>query len=232
MLGIIGAMGVEIQLIKSKMDILETVLISNIEFCRGTICGKPVVVAVCGVGKVHAAIATEAMILRFCPDAIINTGIAGTMTDSLGIGDVAIASDLVQFDMDSSCVGDPPGLISGIDLVYIPTSIKVSNLLEECTKSFGLRTSMGTIATGDHFFKNDPGKKDYIVSTFNAIACEMEGAAIGQVCFVNNTPFGVLRAISDSVDDSNGMSYWEFREHAAKTAAEAMLLFIENYEGD
>ena len=119
MIGIIGAMDVEVENLKNKIQDKKVDIISGIEFVSGKIEGKEVVVAKCGIGKVFASICAEAMIIKFNPDYIINTGVAGTLTCELSIGDVAISESLCQHDMDTSPIGDPKGLLSGINIINI-----------------------------------------------------------------------------------------------------------------
>ena len=122
MIGIIGAMSAEVEALKAKMSSTVCERISGIEFVRGTLGNKDAVVAQCGIGKVFAAICTEIMIVRFGVDTVINTGVAGTLSDKIGILDFAISSSVVQHDMDTTAIGDAPGLISGINvLISMPT---------------------------------------------------------------------------------------------------------------
>ena len=115
MIGIICAMKIEADAIRETLTSPVCETVSGIEFTRGSLHGKEVVMAVCGIGKVFAAICTEAMILRYAPSLVLNSGVGGTLTPALSIGDIAVATSLVQHDMDTSALGDPVGLISGIN---------------------------------------------------------------------------------------------------------------------
>ena len=214
MIGIICAMKIEADAIRDTIEKSETETVSGIEFVRGTLHGKEVVLAVCGIGKVFAAICAEAMILRYKPDLLINSGVAGTLTPDLSIGDIAVAASLVQHDMDTSPLGDPVGMISGINKTYFETDRAAVDELCAAAARIGAKTLCGTIASGDQFLA-DPAKKRQIAETFGAAACEMEGAAIAQVAYVNRTPFAVLRAISDSASGDAQMEYAEFCKLAA-----------------
>ena len=119
MIGIIGAMGVEVLALAELLENKKCEKISGIEYMSGTIYGKDVVLAVCGIGKVFAAICAQTMILKYNPDVIINTGVAGTLSDELSIGDIAIADSVVQHDMDTSPLGDPVGMLSDINIIKI-----------------------------------------------------------------------------------------------------------------
>ena len=180
MIGIIGAMDVEMNALKNLIDCPETEVVSGVAFTKGKLFGEEVVLAVCGIGKVFAALCTEAMILRYAPEAIINIGVAGTLTEKLSIGDMAVGSAAVCHDMDTSPLGDPKGLISGINLIEIPLCKKMSKTFFEICHTQGIHAVQGVIASGDQFICDQKVKKD-IVRQFSAIACEMEGQAIAQV---------------------------------------------------
>ena len=225
MIGIIAAMDVEMKSLRSFMENTETEVISGIRFVRGTLEGKDVVTAVCGIGKVFAALCAQTMILHYQPKCIINTGVAGTLTDELTIGSIAVSTAVVQHDMDTSPLGDPVGLISGINKVEIPADRLLSGQLSACAKVMGVKTASGVIASGDQFVASAE-RKAFIAERFKAIACEMEGAAVGQVCYVNKVPFCVLRAISDSADGSSHMDYPTFVQMAAEQSVALLRRFM------
>ena len=233
-IGIIGAMQIEVEALCAAMTDTAEEEISGIRFVRGTLRGKQVVCAKCGIGKVFAATCAEAMILRYAPRVIVNSGVAGSLS-ALSIGQIALADEVVQHDMDTTPFGDPAGLISGLNLVYIPTDATVTSLLETCVRAEGVPCRRGTVASGDRFVASE-AEKARIRNLFDTpehpvLACEMEGAAIGQVCFVNRVPYSVLRAISDGGDEQAAFSdYPTFLAAAAKTATEVMLRFVEAFE--
>lgn len=214
-IGIIGAMGVEVEALKLKLGGFEKTNISGVDFFCGELCGKSVVVAKCGIGKVFAAICAQTMILRFGVTHIINTGVAGTLTDRLGLLDVAIADGVVQHDMDTSPIGDPVGLISGINKIVLPTSKEMAELAAAAARENGKNTLCGIVASGDQFISSAE-RKDFISDTFGAVCCEMEGAAIGHVCYVNGVECLIVRSISDSADGSAHMDYPQMVTLAAK----------------
>ena len=225
MIGIIAAMNVEMDGLRAHMESPVRETVSGIEFVRGVIEGREVVTAVCGIGKVFAALCAQTMILRYAPEAVINTGVAGTLTDELSIGNLAVSACVVQHDMDTSAIGDPVGLISGINMVEIPADRALTDRLCAAAQTVGVKTLTGCIASGDQFVAS-PGRKTFIADTFSAIACEMEGAAVGQVCYVNRVPFCVLRAISDSADGSSHMDYPVFAQMAAEQSVRLLLAFL------
>lgn len=228
-IGIIGAMKIEVEAIQAIMEDKEEQIISGVLFVSGTLYGKKIVVAECGIGKVFAAICTEAMILSYKPDVIINTGVAGGLATDLKIGDIAIAESVVQHDMDTSPLGDPIGYLSGINIVNIPCDKKVNALLTDVVESLNINTVTGVIVSGDQFI-NGAEKKKMLVESFRAVSCEMEGASIGHVCYVNKVPFGVVRSISDGADDDSHMDYPEFCRMAAKNSTEVIKVFVKNYK--
>lgn len=228
MIGIIGAMGIEIRALADLLENKKSETISGVEFMSGKIYGKDVVLAVCGIGKVFAAICAQTMILKYNPEIIINTGVAGTLSDKLSIGDIAIADSVVQHDMDTSPLGDPVGLISGINIVKFPADSAIVSKIKSCVNEIRVNYEIGTIASGDQFLASNE-VKSRIVKNFGAIAGEMEGGSIGHVCYVNNKPFCVLRAISDCADGSGAENYMEFLGKAAENATMIMARFIKEY---
>ncbi len=236
MIGIICAMQEELKEIKAGMEPDGELNYSGIDFFLGRLEGQEIVCAVCGVGKVFAAVCAQTMILKFHPSAIINVGVAGSLSDSLGVADIVIARQLVQHDMDVTALGVPKGQILGSDIQYISTTEEIrdqllsSIMMLNSEGAFGdreIKALQGTIASGDQFISSK-AKKQLIVEEFKAIACEMEGAAIAQVCYVNRLPFCVLRAISDSADDSAKMDYPAFVELAASNSAKVIRHFLKN----
>ena len=223
--GIICAMQLEMDGLRAQMTDTVSGTVSGIEFVRGTLCGAPVVTAVCGVGKVFAALCAQTMILRYAPARLINTGVAGSLSPALTIGNIAIARDVVQHDMDTSPLGDPVGLLSGINIVHIPADPALGEALEASAAACGLTVRRGTIATGDQFISSGE-QKSRIRDSFDAIACEMEGGAIGHVCFVNGIPFAVLRAISDGGDEEASMDYPTFARMAAENSVRVLTDYL------
>ena len=224
MIGIIGAMDLEIKNLREKLTDAQIEKISGVEFVSGKLCGQDVVLAVCGIGKCFASLAAEAMILRYRPSVLINIGVAGTLTDQLNIGDMAIGSSAVCHDMDTSPLGDPVGLISGINLMHIPLDTALSKKLKNICEEANINAVEGVIASGDQFIC-DMQKKEWIAGTFSAIACEMEGQAIAQVAYVNGVPCAVLRSISDGAD-GNAMDYEQFKSLAAEHSSDVILRFL------
>lgn len=225
-LGIIAAMQAEADPLIAHMTDIETKTVSGIVFTTGRLYGRKIVVAVCGIGKVFAALCAQSMILQFAPRKIVNTGVAGSLSTALQIGELAIADKVVQHDMDTSPLGDPKGLISGINQIYLPCDTELVERLSAAAKDVKVTVKTGTVASGDQFV-DDPSRKAFIKDAFGAIACEMEGAAIGQVCFVNKVPFAVVRAISDDASGKASMEYPQFVQLAAKRSVALLCQMIE-----
>ena len=216
-IGIIGAMADEVDALIADIKKRRTRVVSQIVFHYGMLHGKRAVIAKCGIGKVFAALCAEAMILNFSPRLLVNTGVGGALADGLAPGDIVFARALVQHDMDTSPLGDPKGLISGINIINLPTDTRAVELLGSIAEVYGIKYRIGTVATGDRFI-SDRSDKERIVSEFSAVACEMEGGAIAHVAYVNGTPCTVIRAISDSADGTASMDYMEFLPKAVKTS--------------
>ena len=219
--GIIGAMTSEMDAIKAKVQDPQIRSISGIEFVEGTIHGLPVVVATSGIGKVFAAMCAQTMILAYQPALVINVGVAGSLSPQLNIGDIAVGASVVQHDIDTTGIGDPLGLISGLNLIWLPSDAHTVKGLQQSAAMLGYHCQTGTIASGDVFVQ-DRERKARIARTFEAIACEMEGGSIGQVCYVNRVPFCILRAISDNGDESATDDYSLSLDMAADRATQVM----------
>lgn len=226
MIGIIGAMDIEVDLLKAQMQEPQTKTVSGISFVQGLLCGRPAVVARCGVGKVNAAVCAQTMILNYAPESVINTGVAGSLSNTFDIGDVVVADYVVQGDVDTTALGDPPGFISTVDIIKIPCSPSVRGGLLEAGTALGLHCAKGIVATTDSFIATKE-KKDYLAGQFGASACEMEGGSIGQVCYLNGVDFAIVRAISDKADGSSHMDYGAFCAMAAENSARLLCTYLQ-----
>ena len=193
-LGIIAAMSIEAEQIIAAMTEKTTEKVGGILYTVGKIGKTELIVVVCGIGKVFAAMCTQAMIVRFAPDAIVNTGVGGTLTKELTIGDACISAAVVQHDMDTSPLGDPVGLISGINMVHIPADEALGKKIAALCEEEGIHAIRGIIASGDQFIA-DSAVKERIVTSFGGQVCEMEGASVGQVCYVNQVPFVICEKV-------------------------------------
>lgn len=226
MLGIIGAMDVEVAAIKAKVcDAVETE-IAGVTFVCGTIDNVMAVVAQCSPGKVNAAICTQIMIDKFKPDVVINVGVGCSLSKHVVIKNVVIATDVCEYDIDITALGEPKGFINGLNVIKVETDKEVSETLSQCAIRCGEKIHRGTVASGDTFIASQELKYS-ITSEFGAICGEMEGGAIGHTCKANGVPFAVLRSISDGGDDNAQMDYPTFKMIAAKISTSVILEFIK-----
>ena len=226
--GIIGAMDVEVESIAANMQNVGHKVVSGIPFSIGTLNGRPVVLARCGIGKVNAAICAQIMLSTFGVNEMINTGVAGAVAKGIKQNDIVIAERFVQHDVDTSAIGDPVGFVSTINKVYFDTDKGITSRLKAAIGNKA-RTHIGTVATGDQFIADKKaGKK--IHERFNASACDMEGGAIAQVCALAGVPFGAVRCISDSADEKAHMDYPEFAAKAAATCASMVMEYFRYFE--
>ena len=177
--------------------------------------GKKVVVVRSGIGKVNAGICAQILADVFSVDAIINTGIAGSLNKNINIGDIVLSTDVVQHDMDATGFGYRKGQIPQMPVFFFNADDNLRRLAAEVCKEVNpdIQVFEGRIASGDQFVC-DQDVKNRIVSEFSAYATEMEGAAIGQAAYLNEIPFLVVRAISDKADGSAQMDYSEFEKAA------------------
>lgn len=225
MIGIIGAMDVEVNTLKQKVKNKTVTNIAGIDFVMGDIEGVMAVVAQCSPGKVNAALCTQAMIDRFSPDYIINVGVGCSLSPEVVIKNIVIASDVCEYDIDITALGEPRGFINGLNMTKVPTDTALSDSLARAAINCGERIHRGTVASGDTFIAGEELKHS-LKTDFGAICGEMEGGAIGHTCAANGIPFAVLRSISDGGDENALMDYPTFKNIAAKLSTSIILEYI------
>ncbi len=228
-IGIIGAMETEVSLIKESMQksgAMKEISVSRLVFFEGNIGGTNVVAVKSGVGKVNAALCAQNLIIRFGVTHIINTGIAGAMGGNLKIFDMVVSSDAVYHDMEAVAFGYKPTEIPQMKCSAFPADRKLIEIaktaFENANKISGRKILEGRIATGDQFIA-DKESKIRIREICSPLCCEMEGAAIAHACYLNNTPYIVLRCISDMADDTVEATYSFNEDDAAKESASVVL---------
>lgn len=215
MIGLIGAMAVEMEALSAQMTEKKTVIIGMDTFMSGRLFGVETVLAICGPGKVNAAICTQSMITNYSPDWVLNLGVAGAGDTGVKIGDMVVATACVQHDVDTSAVGDPVGLISKINLIELPCDdVLRARLVKAAEVLSDAKAYEGIVATGDQFIHRAEDKTR-IHQLFGAKAVEMEGGAVAQVCHAFGVPCGVLRSISDQADGQAELDYPSFVKLAA-----------------
>ena len=229
MIGIICAMQIEADGLLSLAKNKETKTIAKMNFTKCTLFDKEVVIVICGCGKVNAAMCTLALIHNYNPDVIINSGVAGSLSERVSIGDIVVATKSVEHDMNTTALGDKQGDVSFPDgmIMYFDCDEKTTNLLAEvCRNIPDTKVETGIIASGD-MFVSERKKRLLIKERFDALACEMEGAAIGHVCNRCDVPYTILRAISDDLDENKGMDFVKFCELASRKTVTAICEFIK-----
>lgn len=231
MIGIICAMQIEADGIIALSENAKTENIASMNFTTCTLEGRDIVVVVCGVGKVNAAMCTVMLIEKYHPDVIINSGVAGSLSPLVSIGDIVVATKSVEHDMNTTALGDRQGEVSFADgkVMYFNCDKHVCDVLSEvCRELPCLRVEQGVVASGD-MFVSDRMQRMKINAEFGALACEMEGAAVGHVCYCMGTPYGIIRAISDDLDENKGMDFVKFSRLAAKNTVAAVKGFVKKY---
>lgn len=227
--GIIAAMQEEMQEIKNIMEEIKEQKIYDLTFIKGKINDKDIVLVKAGVGKVNAARVTQILIDNFDIQAIINVGSAGSANDELDIGDIVIGQKIVQHDFDITAFGHPKGYISNVGQ-YVESDAQLIKKMEQTINKLDsneFKIKIGTIASGD-IFCTELQMKNKIRTKFNADAIEMEGAAIAQVCKLDNIPFIIIRSISDKPNGNNEITFDKFLEKASKRCASIIKEFFKN----
>ncbi|MBU3180126.1 5'-methylthioadenosine/adenosylhomocysteine nucleosidase [Clostridium psychrophilum] len=212
--GIIGAMKEEVQSLINNMEFERKELKAKMDFRLGVIQNKHVVVVTSGIGKVNAAVCAQILIDDFHVDYIINVGIAGGTVDNIYPGDIVIGENLLQHDMDTTAFGDKLGQIPRLDTFDFKCDKKLIEYAKEACKDIKEHNHFtGRIVSGDQFIANID-KINWLNGEFECLACEMEGASIAQVCYLNKTPFIVIRSISDNANNGAKMDYEKFKDIA------------------
>lgn len=223
-IGIIAAENEEMLAVKNTMENIEECKIYNLVFYTGTIHNKECVLVECGVGKVNAGRTTQVLIDKFDVDYVINVGSAGSVTPELNVEDIVIGKELVQYDFDLTQIGDyEKGEICDIGK-YFYSDEKLVKLCEQTIeemkdRSFNIK--IGRIGSADIFFAN-PERAKIVREEFGVECLEMEGAAIGQVCFLDKVPFLVIRGISDTPNGNNKIDFHTYLKIASKRAGEIL----------
>lgn len=230
MLGIIGAMDEEVSKLKEKMTDVEIKKKASMDFYRGKLMGKDVVVVRSGIGKVNAGICTQILVDEYLVDGVINTGIAGSLNTDIDIGDMVLATDTVQHDVDATGFGYDLGVIPRMETSTFIADEKLRDLAKECCERVNpdIKVFCGRVVSGDQFV-SDKAKKQYILENFKGYCTEMEGAAIAQAAYLNNIPFLIIRAISDKADDSATEDYPTFEAKAIEHSVKLMIELVEKY---
>ena len=230
--GIIGAMEEEVESLRSALTDSRTTTVAGMDFYEGTLDGADVVVVKCGIGKVNAGTCAQILITVFGVDRIINTGVAGSLDATINIGDIVVSTDAVQHDFDLSPIGYEPGELDGIGSSSLQADEQMRAAAVEAVRQVAPEVQVfeGRVCTGDQFIASAE-QKDAIVAAFGGLCCEMEGGAIAQICYQNDIPFVIIRAISDKADGSAEMAYDEFEHDAAEHCAAITRYVVSHLAG-
>lgn len=221
MIGILGALDIEVAKLYEELEDATVEEAYGYKYARGRLCGRDVVVAKCGVGKVNAAVCAQTMVMKYAPELIVNSGVAGSLSKELKICDIAVGKDIVQHDFDTTGCGDHIGFVSTVEMTYFPCDERASAAILGAAKELGIHARLSRIASGDQFI-TARARKEWIVETFGAAACEMEAGAIAQVCYIAGIRCAVIRAISDATDDAHGMEFDKFAVLAAENSVKVL----------
>ena len=228
-IGIIGAMDEEVSTLKDAMHTDRTETIASMEFFVGSLGGCDVVVVQCGMGKVNAGTCAQILVSKFNVRAVINTGVAGSLDNILNIGDFVVSTDAVEHDFDVSPIGFVKGEIpyTGEYAFEADADLRAKAVDAIIKSNTDVTVHEGRVCSGDQFISTGE-QKAAITSNFGGLCCEMEGGAIAQICYLNDTPFVIIRAISDKADGSSSEDYEVFKKQAAERSARAVMYLLEN----
>jgi len=226
-IGIIAAMAEELEILLKDLTLESKKEKANMTFHKGKLYEKDVVAVVCGIGKVNSAICTQILVSEYNVDKVINVGVAGGIGKEIYPGDIVIAENLVQHDIDTTAFGDKMGQIPRLDTFDFKCDKEMVSLAKRaCEEITELNSFTGRIASGDQFVANLE-KIQWLDKEFGAISCEMEGASIAQVCYLNSIPFVVIRSISDNANNGAHMDYQKFIPVAVKNSTRILKKMLE-----
>ena len=229
-IGIIGAMDIEVETLKQAADVERRITRAAMEFCEGKLGNTDVVIVKCGMGKVNAGMCVQILCDIFNVTHIINTGVAGSLNNSLDVGDIVVAVDAVQHDYDVTPIGFKKGEIPYTGLVSFKSDNELRKKAVNAAKKVAPKNQVieGRICTGDQFIATKE-QKDKIISSFGGDCCEMESGAIAQACYLNDTPFVIIRTIADKADSNETVDFHEFEAETAKLCASLTEYMVKNF---
>ena len=210
---VVSAMREELAALMADMVEPRVERVAGRDFHFGTVAGRPVVLVLSGIGKVAAAATTALLLDRFDIDALLFTGVAGGLARGVAVGDVVLARELLQHDLDASPIF-PRWEVPLTGRSRFPTDAALTQALAQGCG--GLQVHEGLVVSGDRFVATSSESAALRRALPDALAVEMEGAAVAQVCADFGRPFAVLRTISDRADDS---AHADFSTFVADVAA-------------
>lgn len=210
--GIILAMSEELEAIKSTLSEWEVLRDTPYLGMKSRIGGKQLYVMNSGIGKVNAAAACTLLIAQYAPEIIVNIGIAGSVVSELRSGDVLVSDQCVYYDVDATVFGYQHGQVPRMPTHY-------ESLWREVEKKNhpDFRVEKGMLCTGDSFLSSSHPVEKVKQYFSNIMAIDMEGAAIGQICYQFGVPFLMIKGISDHVN-----------EHSPKDSEKNVLVAMEH----
>ena len=196
------------------------------EFCEGKIGGKNVVIVKCGMGKVNSGVCANTLINDYGCTKIINTGVAGSLDNKI---DIVVSTDAVQHDFNVTYLGFKRGEVpyTGLYAFTADNTMRAAAVKAEKECAPEIHVFEGRVCSGDQFISTAE-QRDTITSNFGGLCCEMEGGAIAQVCYLNNVPFVIIRAISDKPNETEFVDYTVFEAQAAVRCANIVIYMVEN----
>ncbi len=224
-IGIIAAMHLECEFLRKRLNKTSSSQYLDINITYGVWAGHEVCLLESGIGKVNATLATEWLAREFEPDLVINTGSAGGIKEGVQVGDFVFADQVCHHDIDVSPIGYEYGQLPRLPIYY---SIKNTwlELLVEVASNYQESHHVGTIATGESFIYHDH-QVDKIRARFKGIlACEMEAAAVAQVCYLHQLDFLILRNLSDVAGNSAPRNFNQYIEQAGEKSTDLLLAFV------
>lgn len=229
-IGMIGAMEEEVTILRDKMEIEKVEVYGNCEYTIGKLNNKDVVLLRSGIGKVNAAMSTTILLEKYKPNYVINTGSAGGYDPNLEVGDVVISTEVCHHDVDVTAFGYEYGQVPKLPATF-KADEKLIHLAVEGAKEINqFQVVKGLIATGDSFM-DDPKRVEFVRGKFPELkAVEMEGAAIAQVCYQFNTPFVVIRSLSDIAGKQSNISFEQFIGKAALHSSQLVMKMVDTIE--
>ena len=206
MLAVLGAMEEEVTLLRAGMAVKSEATHAGILVTRGDFKAADITLPQCGIGKVNAAICTQMLADLYRPDALIFSGVAGGLLPNMRVGDLVIASHLIQFDIDLTAFGRRHGELPDKDRMIQsdPDLVQMAaGAYDEVFDADATAPSLmiGTVVAGDRFSEDSESLR-WLQREFGALATEMEGAAVGYTCQLNELPFVVIRGLSDTANES------------------------------
>jgi adenosylhomocysteine nucleosidase len=229
-LAILGAMEEEIALIREQLQQTTTQQLAHLTLYHGQYQQHEICLVKCGIGKVAAAVAATLIIQQFQPEAVINTGSAGGFDTQLNIGDIVIADQVIHHDVDLTVFGYEHGQCAAMPASFPCDPKWITKAKQAVSEITQIQHRIGTICTGDSFVGTDDAAAKIRSAFPDVKATEMEGAAIGQNCFMLNTPFIVIRSLSDIAGKTSKTSFEDYLKQAAKHSAQLVLAMCQYME--